>query len=52
MSPVLFFLILLLGGGALIFGSTKIDGKGQLPLLGAGLILVLIGGYGVFTALI
>lgn len=52
MSPLLFFFILLLGGGALIFGGTKLEGKGQLPLLGAGLILVLIAGYGIFTALL
>lgn len=52
MPPVLLFLLLFLVGIALVFLGSKIEGKGQLPFLGLGLILLLIGGYGVFTALI
>lgn len=52
MPSVLLFLILLLAGTALIFLGSKIDGTGQLPFLGIGIILILIGGYGAFTALI
>lgn len=52
MPSVLLFLILLLVGAALVFLGSKINGTGQMPFLGIGIILILIGGYGVFTALI
>lgn len=52
MPSILLFLVLLLLGLVLSYLGIKINGKGRLPLLGIGIILVLIGGYGVFTALI
>lgn len=52
MSPVLFFLILLLSGGALVFLGAKMSGKEQALLCVIGIILILLGGYGTLTALI
>lgn len=52
MPSIVLFLILLLAGAALTFLGSKIEGKGSITFLCIGIILILIGGYGVFTALI
>jgi hypothetical protein len=52
MPLILLFLILFMAGVALTFLGCKIGGKGAIPFLCIGIILILIGGYGTFTALI
>ena len=52
MPLILLFLILFMAGVALTFLGSKIGGKGAIPFLCIGSILILIGGYGTFTALI
>lgn len=51
MPPIILFLILLLVGILLIFCASKMEGKGSVIFMLAGIILAILGGYGVFTAL-
>ena len=52
MSPIfLFALIAALGAGLLYFGARMPSRGKAVPIL-AGLLLLLIGAYGVFTALL
>lgn len=51
MPSILLFLILLLTGALLIFCGSKMEGKGSGIFMLVGIVLALLGGYGVFTAL-
>ncbi len=50
MSPFLVFLILLGLGAGLVFLGSKGKGKEAAILVVIGIVLAIIGGYGVFTA--
>lgn len=50
-AEILFMIILAIGGGLLILGRKASD-KSKLILMLIGVLMFLIGGYGVFTSLI
>lgn len=51
MSPIMLFLILLVVGILLVFLGRKMEGKSQIIFILLGVVLAVIGGYGIFTAL-
>lgn len=52
MTNLLLFLILTLAGSAMLFGGIKAKGFVSVVLIIIGLLLLIPGAYGIFTALI